>query len=68
MRVQRREGFKFVTAQAWRWPGVFAAVTYLNTRRQREIVRDERLLWVLLALIALAPELILIGRILVKGR
>lgn len=63
--IRSRPGFKYV-APGWRWPGVLGAVTYLNTRRQREIVRDERLLWVLLALVALAPELILIGRMLTK--
>lgn len=63
--IHRRPGFEYV-GPGWRWPGVFAAITYLNTKRRREIDRDARLVWVLIALIALAPEIIAIGRLLLK--
>lgn len=63
--IRSRPGYKYEGA-GWRWPGVFAAVTYLNTRHQRNAVRQERLLWVLLALLVFAPEIVWIVRRIIK--
>lgn len=37
-------------------------------RRKKEIDREERLTYLLISLVALAPELIAIGRLLLRGR
>lgn len=63
--AERRQGFQYV-GPGWRWPGVFAAVSYLNTKHQRDAQRQEKLLWVLLALLVFAPEIIWIARRLLK--
>lgn len=59
-------GFYLTRWKAQRHFARYAAIDYVHKATMRQIDREERKLWLLLALIALAPEIVMIGRVLLK--